>query len=286
MADSPHIIDVTTDTFEQDVIDRSADVPVVVDFWAAWCGPCKQLAPLLEGLAEEYDGKFLLAKVDIEAEQQLAAAFQVQSIPHVIALRDKQLVDQFMGLLPEAQLREWLGRILPSPADELVKAAEALETIDPAAAEAKLREALTLSPELPFAKIALARVLHAQGESEEAGQLIAELVKRGFLEPEAERLKAQLEIESVAQASGGIEEAQKAVDANPDDLSLRIPLADALAADGQHQAALEICLQVIHLDKTGAGVQAKETMLNILNLLDAESDIASVYRRKLATALY
>ncbi len=286
MAKSSNVIDVTTDTFEQAVIERSENVPVVIDFWAAWCGPCQQLAPLLEGLAEEYAGKFVLAKVDIEAEQQLAAAFGVQSIPHVVALRDKQLVDQFMGLLPEDQLRQWLGRILPSPADELVKAAAALEATDPAAAEGKLREALTLSPELPFAKIVLARVLHAQGQSGEAGELIASLAERGFLEPEAERLKSQLEIEATALASGGIEAAQKAVEANPDDLSLHIPLADALAAGGQYQAALEVCLNVIHLDKSGAGVQAKETMLNILNLLDAESDMAGVYRRKLATALY
>ncbi len=286
MADSPHIIDVTTDNFERDVIERSAEVPVVVDFWAAWCGPCRQLAPLLEGLAGEFDGKFVLAKVDIEAEQQLAAAFGVQSIPHVVALRDKQLVDQFMGLLPEAQLREWLNRVLPSPADELVKAAAALEATDPAAAEAKLREALILSPELPFAKIALARVLHAQGQSTEAGELIVSLAARGFLEPEAERLKSLLEIEATALASGGIEAAQQAAEAKPADLSLQIPVADALAADGQYQAALEVCLNVIHLDKSGAGVKAKETMLNILNLLDAGSDLASVYRRKLATALY
>ncbi|MCA9024359.1 MAG: thioredoxin [Planctomycetaceae bacterium] len=286
MDDSSHVIDVTTETFEQDVIERSAEVPVVVDFWAEWCGPCRQLAPLLENLAEEQAGRFVLAKVNIEAEQQLAAAFRVQSIPHVIALRDKQLVDQFMGLLPEAQLRTWLERILPSPADELVRAAEKLEATDPSTAEAKLREALKLSPDLPFAKIALARMLHDRGESGEAKELIEALAKRGFLEPEAARLKSLLEVESVAEASGGIEEAQKAVEEHPDDLSLRIPLADALAAGGQYQAALEVCLNVIHLDKTGVGVQAKETMLNILNLLDAESDLVSVYRRKLATALY
>ena len=105
---SPHIFDATADTFEAEVLQRSLQVPVLVDFWAAWCGPCKTLGPILEKLAAEYNGAFVLAKVDVDREQQLAAAFQVRSIPTVYLVKDGQLVDGFPGALPEGQLREFL----------------------------------------------------------------------------------------------------------------------------------------------------------------------------------
>jgi putative thioredoxin len=286
MTASPHVIDVTAETFEQAVIERSAEVPVVIDFWAVWCGPCRQLGPVLEKLAEEYAGKFVLAKVDTDAQQQLAAAFRVQSIPHVIAIKNKQLVDQFLGALPESQIRQWLERIVPSPVDELIKAGEALEMTNPAEAEAKYREALRLAADHEAATLALARVLHVRGQSDEARSLIAKLEARGFLEPQAERLKAQLDVEFVAHAAGGVEEARRAVETHPDDLTLRLPLAEALAADGHYEEALQLCLGVIDQDKSRLREQAKETMLKVLNILGSDSELAAEYRRKLASALY
>lgn len=285
MSESAWVIEPDTESFEQDVIARSSELPVVVDFWAPWCGPCRQLGPLLESLAEEYSGKFLLAKVNTEAHPQLAAAFRVQSIPHVVALRDKQLVDQFVGLLPEPSIREWIDRLVPSPADELVREGEAIEATDPAAAEKKYREALELMPDSPAATLALARVLLHQHALDEAGELISRLEQRGFLEPEAQRIKALLEVETKATASGGVEAARAAVEADPDNPALRLPLAEALAAAGEHREALDLCLGVIRDDKSGAGVAAKEAMVNILSLV-VDDELAGEYRRKLATALY
>lgn len=285
-ASSPWIIDASTATFESEIIERSKDVPVVVDFWAPWCGPCRQLGPVLEQLANESDGKFILAKVDIDQNPELAQAFGVQSIPFVVAVRDKKIVNQFVGMLPEPQLREWLGTVLPTPAQERLAEGATLEASDPTAAEAKYREAVALEPSNTDAKIHLARLCLAQGREEESRGLIHELEQRGFLEPEAERIRAQLDLQSAAEEAGGLDEARRAAEAAPDDWSLQLKLADALAVTRHHEEALDICLQIIQKDRAGVGVEAKQTMVKIFDLLGPESEIASTYRRKLATVLY
>jgi len=279
-------IDVSTQTFEADVIQRSLEVPVVLDFWAEWCEPCRQLTPLLERIAAEHAGKFVLAKVNIEQSPEVAGAFGVQSIPHVVAMRDGQPVDQFVGVLPEPQLREWFTALLPSPAEELFKQGQELEASDPAAAEAKYREAAHLDAGNEAIQVALARVLLAQDRDEESSNIIAAFEESGYLPPEAGAIKSQLELRSAATDVGGIDEARKAVDMNPDDLSLSIQLADALAAARQHQEALDICLDIVRRDKAGVGVAAKETMLKIFDVLGPNSELTGEYRRKLATLLY
>jgi len=285
-AASPYITETSVETFEADVVRKSMECLVLVDFWAPWCEPCRQLGPLLEKLVNEYAGKVQLVKINVDEAPDLAGAFGVQSIPYVVAMQEGRPVDQFNGVLPEEQLRGWLSNLLPSRSDELLQKGEQLEASDPAAAESCYQDALQLTPDDDRVKVALARVILAQERDEEAAKIITELEQRGFLEPEAERVKSELELRSAADEAGDVAEARKAAEANPDDLSLKLKLADALAVSRKHEEALQICLELIEQDKAGIGPEAKETMVRIFDMLGPSSELTSSYRRKLATAWY
>jgi putative thioredoxin len=280
------ILETTTERFEKDAIRASSERPVVVDFWAPWCAPCRQLTPLLEKLATEFNGRFQLVKVNVDENPDLAQAFGVQSIPFVAALRDGQLVNEFSGVHPEEKLREWIGGMLPSKADELYKKGLALEKTDPKAALGPLREAAALEPDKAPIRIALARVLLKLNQDDECRTIIADLESRGYLEPEAEKVKSELALRAAAAEAGPVDEARKAAAANPDDLNLQLKLADALAVSNRHDEALRICLDIIQKDKSGVGVEAKNTMVRIFDMLGPGSELVSAFRRKLATALY
>jgi putative thioredoxin len=285
-ASSPWIVETSDADFQRDVIDRSRERPVVLDFWAEWCGPCRMLGPVLEQLAIEADGQFLLVKADVDRAQQAAAALNVSSIPAVFGLRDGRVVDQFVGVLPEPQLREWLNRLQPSPAERLLSEASSLEASDPKAAEAKLREALTLAPRDDAIKIALARVLLAQDRVADSEQLVNELAARGFMEPEAEVLQSQLFLRRLADEAGNVENAQAALEAAPNDREAKWRLARALAGQRQFEAALEQALQLVQFDRKGYGEQARELMVQLFRALGPNHELTSTYRRKLSSALY
>ena len=287
MAAAPKWVIETSDAdFERDVIQGSQKQPIVVDFWAQWCGPCRMLGPVLEKLAEESQGQFVLAKAEVERNQQVAAAWGVSSIPAVFGVRGGQVVDQFIGVLPEPHLREWLARLQPSPAEQLAAEAAELESRDPAAAEAKLREALTHAPKQDSLKLKLARVLLAQDRAEDSEVLLQELADRGYLEPEAEELGAQLALRRMASESGGVEQARAAVAAAPRDFQAKWKLAQALAGERKYEEALQQALELVQIDRRGLGESARELMVELFRVLGPDNELTTAYRRKLSSALY
>jgi putative thioredoxin len=291
MSDSPatsaSVFDATTENFPQEVLERSRSVPVVLDFWAPWCKPCLMLSPVLENLAREYDGKFLLAKVNTEHQPELAAQFRIRSIPAVFGMRDGKIRDAFLGAQPETVIRNWLDRLLPTPAEALAAEALELETVDPKSAESKYNEALLLDADLSAAQVGLARIALESGRLDDARARIFSLERRGFLEPEAERLKAELTLRLQAQEKGGLtlESARAAVAASPDDLNLKYQLAETLAAAGQYSDALALCLEIVDRDRKGIGEQARKTMVAIFQLLPPSSELVTEYQRQLSFVL-
>jgi len=286
MAASPWILEAKLETFESQILQKSFEKPIVVDVWAAWCQPCLMLAPILEKIVNEAAGAVLLVKINSDEEPQLAAMFGVQSLPSVFLLRDGQLVDAFQGALPESQVRAWLEPYLPNPYQQAVDKARELEASDPAAAEKQYRAAVELKPDESAARIGLARVLLKQGQDAPAAAIIQELKARGYLETEAENVAAELELRAASRDAGGVAKCRAACAADPDNLELRLALADALAAAHQFQEALDICLELIRQDRARIGEPAREAMVKIFQVLGPGSDLASQYRRKLATALY
>jgi putative thioredoxin len=282
---SSFLIDATGANFQQDVIERSHSVPVVIDFWASWCGPCLALGPILEKLAREYDGKFLLAKVDTDKETELAHRFGVRSIPAVYGVRDGKPVDAFVGVQPESVIRNWLDRLMPTPAEALAAEAGQLERSDPRAAEEKYSAALSLAPDLSAAQIGLARIALEQGRLEDAQARILGLERRGFLEPEAKKIKAELKLRLQAGGVGSVESARAALAAKPDDPDLDFQLAEALAAAGQYEEALALCVGLVERDRMGIGETARQTMVAIFQLLPPDSELAIEYQRQLSLAL-
>lgn len=277
----PWVVDTTAETFERDVLERSFEVPVVVDFWATWCAPCRALGPLLEKLAEQYAGRFVVVKADTDQMQEAALQFQVQSIPAVFGIVAGQVVDFFAGALPEPQLRAWLDRLLQG--SRLVEA-QRLEATDPQQAEQVYREILAQQPADGNAQIGLARLLVAQQRSEEAEVIIGQLESRGFLEPEAEKLKAALQLQDQGKVDLGA--LRQAVEAEPGNLTLQLQLAQALAGNGQYEQAFEICLALVEQDRHGVGEQARQAMVDIFRALPGDSELVSDYRRRLAMLLY
>lgn len=285
--DNPWIRSTTVESFQQDVIEQSAQCPVVVDFWAEWCQPCQMLMPVLEKVAADNNGRFILVKINVDEQPQLAQAFGVQNIPFVVALVDGQPVSKLPGVGSEDQVQQWIDSFLPSPAVEAFNAGlQAEEAGSLEDAEQKYREAAGIEPDAPQFQIALGRVLLALDREQECAEIVGQLEARGFLEPEAEALREQLAMRSQVEESGGTAAARTAMEADPDNIDLKIQFAEALSVDKRYTEACDLLLQIIQTDRTEARDRAKEVMVTVLSAMGPKSRQASDYRRRLATAFY
>ncbi len=280
------VIDVTDETFEADVLERSHQLPIVVDFWAEWCGPCRVLGPTLEKLADEGQGKFLLAKVDTDRAQRVAQIFGIQSIPTVIAFRAGEPVAQFSGALPEDAVREFLERLLPSPTDEIVEEADKLRASAPEQAEPLYLRALEMDDGHVGASMGLAEILAGRGERDEAQAIVEKLLPAtGANAERIGKLQSELALAYVLSESSE-EELRERLAANPQDTSAMMALGQVLAANRRYPEALDLFLQAAESDRVLAMGEAKKRMVEVFHVVGVRSELADDYRKKLQRLLY
>ncbi len=285
MSELPHVFDATTATFETEVLQKSLQTPVLVDFWASWCEPCKTLGPMLEKLAGEYHGAFELAKVDVDAEQQIAAAFQIRSVPTVFLVKGGQLVDGFPGAIPEGQLREFLAQHGVTPAEAAADAAAEPEPLDPQAQVDVLRAAIAAEPDKDELKLDLALALLQTGGTAEASTLIDALPANLATDDRAVRARARLDFANALQDAPAAETLDTRIAANGDDLQARHLRGVQLLLGGEDEAALEQFLAMLRSDRSFAEGLPRKLLIDAFKVI-ADEDLVGRYRRRMASLLF
>jgi putative thioredoxin len=282
------MMDTTLATFENDVIVASQQAPVIVDFWAPWCGPCKTLGPMLEKLEADYNGAFRLVKVNSDENPELAQHFNIRSIPFVVAFVDGQPVDQFVGVLPESQLRAFIDNLLPNPAESERRAAfVALDEGRRDDAYAHLQTALAYDPGYDDARldriellIEDKRVDDARAELERVSPKIAQGIDSRY-----NAIKTQLDAVEVVAELPPPEELSDKIERDPADLEARFDLANWLIAEKRYEPALEQLFEIVVRDRAFKEDVGRKTMLSVFDLASSRPELVSAWRRKLSAAL-
>ncbi|MDQ7998179.1 MAG: thioredoxin [Luteibacter sp.] len=284
---SEHVFDATTAGFETDVIQASLETPILVDLWAEWCGPCKSLGPILEKLAGEFNGAFRLAKIDVDAEQQLAAMFGVRSIPTVILISGGQVVDGFAGALPEGQIREFLTKHGVQPA-EAANDDVAADVAPPETAEDainRLQQAIAAEPDRAELKLDLALALMRAGQVQPAQAELDALPANLATDARAVRLRSQLELARALEGAPPLEALRERVQTDDNDWEARDLLGVRLLIEGDSAAGLDQFLDILKRQRDWQDGQAKKRLLAAFATLD-DAALVSVYRRKMASLVF
>jgi putative thioredoxin len=281
------MIDTTLERFKADVIDASMQTPVVLDFWAPWCGPCKTLGPMLEKLEQQYGGRFRLVKVDTDAQPELAQHFRIRSIPTVFGIVNGQPVDQFQGAVPESQLREFIDRLLPNPGDvELEQAMQAAERGDTAAAVGHLQKALASDPANDGARLMYAQLLLQDNDAGAAQAQLAHLSAQSLQDPEVQALVERVRQQVAEGAEPPPVELLNAVAGKPDDLQARLDLARHYIGQKTWAPALEQLLEIVRRDRAFGDDVGRKTMIEVFGLASAQPELVSEWRRRLSSVLF
>ena len=287
MSDKAHVFDATTETFEAEVLQKSLQTPVLVDFWATWCGPCKTLGPVLEKLAGEYNGAFQLAKVDVDKEQEIAAAFQIRSVPTVFLVKGGQIVDGFPGAVPEGQLREFLKQhgIEPGEAANEEPVAEEIAPLDPHAEVVALRKAIEAEPDKAELKLDLAVALLKTGAAAEAQTLLDALPANLATDDRAVRARSRLSFATLLKDAPPVEILEAAIASNPDDLRARHLLGTQQLLGGKEASALEQFLEMLRRDRGYEDGLPKKLLIDAFRVVE-DQNLVGQYRRKMSSLLF
>ena len=278
--------EVTSQNFAQEVIETSRQVPVLADFWAPWCGPCRTLGPMLERLEAEYAGKWKLAKVNSDDNPELSAQFRVRSIPFVVAFVDGKPIDQFVGVLPEGQLRAFLDRVIPQPSEVAYREGlAARQAGDTARAREAFQNALAFDPGFDAARFELINLLLDSGDAHAAQDEFALLSPKAPLDARHAPLQTRLHATERADALPDEGALRRQVEDEPGNLQARLDLAQQYIAGQHYEAALEQLLAIVERDRTFRDDIARKTMVSVFDLMRDAPQAVSHWRRQLASRL-
>ena len=285
-ASTSHVFDVDQQTFEAEVLQASMDTPILVDFWASWCEPCKSLGPVLEKLAAEFNGAFRLGKVDVDAQQELVGMFGIKSIPTVMLVKDGQVLDGFASALPEGQVREFLARhVQPLEGDSVEATDEDTVEETPEAAINRVQQAIAAQPAKAELKLELALALMRAGQVDAAEAELAALPANLATDARAQRLRSELDLAQAAKDAPEVVELRQRIEANPEDWSARDLLGLRLLRDGDPEGGLEEFLTILQKARDWNDGQAKKRLLAAFATLD-DAELVGRYRRRMASMLF